>query len=59
MMKKALLRVLIVIIVLVILSSLTVLLDGCSSHHYFSINAEEITNPQIMYSDSTSLINPF
>lgn len=32
---------------------------GCSSHHYFSINAEEITNPQIEYSDSTRLYNPF
>lgn len=32
---------------------------ACSSHHYFSINAEEITNPSIMYSDSTALTNPF
>lgn len=34
-------------------------LSACSSHHYFSINAEEISNPSIMYSDSTSLTNPF
>lgn len=58
-MKRAIIRVLIVIIVFLVLSALTVVVSGCSSHHYFSINAEEITNPSIMYSDSTSLTNPF
>lgn len=33
--------------------------SACSSHHYFSINAEEITNPEIIYSDSTHVTNPF
>lgn len=32
---------------------------SCSSHHYFSINAEEITNPNIQYHDSTTVTNPF
>lgn len=32
---------------------------SCSTKHYFSINAEEITNPSILYSDSTGLTNPF
>lgn len=58
-MKKAILRALIVIIVFLVLSALTLVLSGCSSHHYFSINAEEITNPSIMYSDSTHVTNPF
>lgn len=58
-MKKALLRALIVIIAALVLSVLILQLESCSSHHYFSINAEEITNPQITYSDSTSLTNPF
>lgn len=58
-MKKAFLRALIVIIVFLVLSALTLVVSGCSSHHYFSINAEEITNPQITYSDSTRVTNPF
>lgn len=58
-MKKALLRVLIVIIVFLVLSVLTLVVGACSSHHYFSINAEEMTNPSIMYSDSTHVTNPF
>lgn len=32
---------------------------SCQSRHYFSINAEEITNPQIHYEDSTTIYNPF
>lgn len=58
-MKKAILRALIVIIVFLVLSALTLVLSGCSSHHYFSVNAEEMTNPSIMYSDSTNVTNPF
>lgn len=34
-------------------------LSSCTSNHYFSINAEEITNPSIEYHDSTSVYNPF
>ena len=34
-------------------------LEGCTSNHYFSINAEEMTNPSIQYHDSTALTNPF
>lgn len=29
--------------------------SSCSSKHYFSINADEITNPSILYSDSTGV----
>lgn len=39
---------LIVLIVLVTLSA-------CTTNHYFSINAEEMTNPSIEYKDSTNL----
>ena len=34
-------------------------LSSCTSNHYFSINAEEISNPSIEYRDSTALYNPF
>ena len=46
-------------VVLLVTVLLCWLCASCSSHHYFSINAEEITNPEIMYSDSTHLYNPF
>lgn len=46
-------------VLLAIVFILCLLVASCSSHHYFSINAEEITNPSILYSDSTSLTNPF
>lgn len=32
---------------------------SCSTRHYFSINAEEITNPNIQYKDSAELYIPF
>lgn len=55
-----LLRLILMIIVCCSLVALTSsLLTSCSSRHYFSINAEEITNPSILYSDSTGLTNPF
>lgn len=36
-----------------------VCLCACTSKHYFSINADEITNPSILYTDSAGLTNPF
>lgn len=39
--------------------ALACLCVGCTSNHYFSINAEEMTNPRIEYHDSTTLSNPF
>lgn len=33
-------------------------LSSCTSKHYFSVNAEEMSNPSILYSDSTGLQNP-
>lgn len=38
---------------------LVLVLGACTSNHYFSINAEEMTNPRIEYHDSTSVTNPF
>lgn len=39
--------------------ALLVWLSSCTSNHYFSINAEEMTNPSIEYKDSTHLTIPF
>lgn len=43
------------LIVLIALLSLS----ACTTNHYFSVNAEEMTNPKIEYRDSTNLQNPF
>lgn len=32
---------------------------SCTTNHYFSVNADEMTNPKIEYHDSTSVTNPF
>lgn len=39
-----------VIVVIVYLS-----LSACTTNHYFSINAEEMSNPSIEYRDSTNM----
>lgn len=57
--KKAFIRIVFMMLLLAALLIASLLTVSCSSHHYFSINAEEITNPSIMYSDSTSLTNPW
>lgn len=41
------------------LAAVLLLLPSCTSNHYFSINAEEISNPDIQYHDSTAVYNPF
>lgn len=38
---------------------LVLVLGACTSNHYFSINADEMTNPRIEYHDSTNVTNPF
>lgn len=58
-MTKERARSLIVTVVLLLLLAIFVLNTGCSSHHYFSINAEEITNPQIEYHDSLNVTKPW
>lgn len=53
-------RVAIAYIVVCLVAVLVCLwLASCTTNHYFSINAEEITNPSIEYHDSTSVYNPF
>lgn len=49
-------RVLIVFVMILIVLCASF---ACTTNHYFSINAEEITNPSIEYHDSTSVYNPF
>lgn len=44
----------IMIVVLVLLN-----LSACTTNHYFSINAEEMTNPSIEYRDSTNMQKPW
>ena len=39
--------------------ALVLLLSSCTSNHYFSLNADEIVNPSIVYQDSTNLDIPF
>lgn len=42
-----------------IVALLVLVLGACTSNHYFSINADEMTNPRIEYHDSTNVTNPF
>lgn len=44
-----------IVIVLLVLMSLS----ACTTNHYFSINAEEMTNPSIEYRDSTNMQKPW
>lgn len=55
--KETIILIVCVLCGVVIVASM--LLGSCSTKHYFSINAEEISNPSILYSDSTGLTNPF
>lgn len=51
-MKK---RILLVLILIVCFASIV----SCTTNHYFSINAEEMTNPSIEYRDSTNMQKPW
>lgn len=44
-----------IVIVLLALMSLS----ACTTNHYFSINAEEMSNPSIEYRDSTNMQKPW
>lgn len=55
-MKIRVLRALLIFaIVMVVLLNLF----ACTTNHYFSVNAEEMTNPKIEYHDSTSVTKPW
>lgn len=49
----------ILVVFILMLSFVIWILSGCTSNHYFSINAEEMTNPRIEYHDSTQVVSPF
>lgn len=53
-MKKLISFVVLVIVLFVLVS-----LFACTTNHYFSVNADEMTNPKIEYHDSTTVTNPF
>lgn len=55
---RSLLKLLLLIIAMVVLA-ICVLTASCTTNHYFSINAEEMTNPSIEYRDSTNLTKPW
>lgn len=38
---------------------LCVVLCACTTNHYLSVTADTMENPSIVYSDSTSVYNPF
>lgn len=57
MKKIALFKVIFVLVVILLVAVL--LLSACTTNHYFSVSAEEMTNPSIEYRDSTNLQNPF
>lgn len=52
-------KITIFIILAGLLFALCMMFFSCSSKHYFSINADVMENPSILYQDSTDLQNPF
>lgn len=44
--------------VVCLVAALLLFLSGCSSKHYLSINADEMSNPSILYNDSTDVQYP-
>lgn len=50
----------IVVLVFVLMLAFVIwLMSACTTNHYFSVNADEMTNPRIEYHDSTTVQNPF
>lgn len=48
-----------IILVMAVIVVVCFVVLSCTTNHYFSVNAEEMTNPRIEYHDSTSVTNPF
>lgn len=52
-------QLILLLFVLLIMVPIGCVFSACTSKHYFSVNADVMENPSILYSDSTEVTNPF